>query len=80
MHDLTVILPPILSPEDRIEKALEHCGGSLTVGNGWGYDDGVGWGDGDGDGYGDGEGDGKDDGEGDGYGDADGDGESATNV
>lgn len=40
----TVILPPLLSEEERSQAALKLCGGSLTEGDG----------DGDGDDYGDG--------------------------
>jgi hypothetical protein len=81
---LTVILPPVLSDEERIEKALDYS--SLTEGDGYGDGDGDGWGDGDGDGWGDGDGygTGSGSGYGDGYsfcvGDGDGDGGSNTDV
>ena len=57
---LTVILSPVLSDEERERAALEHCGGSLTEGDGRGNGYGEGGGDGYGDvwGYGDGAGDG----------------------
>ena len=69
---LTVILPPVLSAEEREQEALEFCGGSLTAGNGWGCGSDEGWGNGYSDVWGDGYGDG--------YGWGNGDGESATHV
>ena len=49
---LTVIIPPVLSLEERERAALEFCGGSLKAGNGWGDGLGAGHGDGRGDGWG----------------------------
>ena len=71
---LTVILPPVLSDEERIEKALNYS--SLTEGDGSGSGFGhyVGWGDGTD--YGTGAGDGW----GRGYGMHDGDGRSSIDV
>jgi hypothetical protein len=46
---LIVILPPVLSDEERIEKALSYS--SLTEGDGSGYGDGWRYGDGWGDGW-----------------------------
>ena len=81
---LTVILPPVLSDEEREQAALELCGGSLTKRDGWGdgygWGDGCGWGDGDGDGDGWCDGDGRGGGEGYGYAVGDGDGESSADV
>jgi len=55
---LTVILPPVLTDEEKVEKAL--CAGSFTIGDGWGdgylHCCGDGWGDGHGYGSGDGDG------------------------
>jgi hypothetical protein len=74
---LTVILPPVLSDEERIAEALDY--NSLTEGDGWGSsgDRANGWGDGNG--YGTGG-----SGHGDGYsffvGDSDGDGGSSADV
>ena len=71
---LTVILPPVLSAEERIEKALDY--NSLT--EGYGYGDG--YGDGSGSGKGDVNDNGYGDGHGDGYGDGDGEGWSSIDV
>ena len=71
---ITVILPPVLSDEERIEKALNYS--SLTDGDSYGYGYGqfVGWGDGTD--YGDGGGDGW----GRGYGMHTGNGRSSIDV
>ena len=71
---LIVILPPVLSDEERIEEALSYS--SLTDGYGYGRGFGhyVGWGDGTD--YGDGDGDGW----GRGYGMPGGDGRSSIDV
>jgi hypothetical protein len=73
---LTVILPPVLTAEERIEEALSYS--SLTDGDGDGSGRGfghfVGWGDGTD--YGDGGGNGW----GRGYGMHGGDGRSSTDV
>jgi hypothetical protein len=45
---LTVILPPVLTDEERIEKALNYS--SLTDGDGFGVGSGYGYGHGDRDG------------------------------
>jgi hypothetical protein len=83
---LTVILPPILSDEERKQRALKNCLGSLTKGGGSGFGpEGCRWGDGFscGDGYcswvtGDGHGDGY--AHGYMYGDSGGDGKSKTDA
>jgi len=54
---LTVILPPVLTDEERIAEALNYS--SLTEGDGYGVGSGDGYGHGDGDGYGMRAGDGK---------------------
>ena len=78
---LTVILPPVLSAEEKVQAALKKYGGSLTAGDyrhvdGDGWGDGSSWGEGDslGDGCGSGWGDGDD------YGEGDGDGDSSIDV
>ena len=71
---LTVILPPVLSAEERIEKALDY--NSLTEGDGYG--DGGGYGSGSG--MGDGVVDGYGDGDGRSYGYSNGDGESTADI
>jgi len=59
---ITVILPPVLSDEERIAEALNYSslteGDGYGEGSGYGYDRGDGWcyGDGDGDGLGGGDG------------------------
>ena len=79
---LTVIIPPVLSHEEREQEALERCRGSLTAGNGWGVglDDGYGNRRGDGHGVSWGDGDGWGDGWIWGYGSSDGNGRSKTDV
>ncbi len=47
---ITVILPPVLSDEERIAEALSYS--SLTEGDGWGDGYGTDYGTGDGDGWG----------------------------
>jgi hypothetical protein len=88
---LTVILPPVLSDEEKAEKHLFRCGRklfrpSLRTGRASSHDDG--WGDGI-DGYGEGDGDGGincseiesiGNGYGDGYGYGQGNGGSSTDV
>jgi len=69
---LTVILPPVLSDEERIEKALNYS--SLTDGDGFSSGSSSGFGDGDDYGRGNGDGDGW------GCGDGRGDGWSSTDV
>jgi hypothetical protein len=75
---LTVILPPVLTDEEKVEKAL--YAGSFTIGDGWGdgylHCRGDGYGDGTGYGYGQANCIGYGDGSGCGYGDGRGDGES----
>jgi len=71
---LTVILPPVLSAEERIEKALNYS--SLTEGDG----SGSGWDDGWDDGWVIGAADGEGWGDGCGYGSSDGDGGSSDDV
>jgi hypothetical protein len=77
---LTVILPPVLSDEERIAEALDY--NSLTEGDGWGSSSrgvgGDGWGDGDG--YGTGSGSGYGDGYSSFVGDSDGGGDSSADV
>jgi hypothetical protein len=75
---LTVILPPVLSAEVRIEKALDY--NSLTEGDGYGDGGGYGSGSGMGDGVVDGYGDGFGDGNGRSYGYSNGDGESTADI
>jgi hypothetical protein len=67
---LIVILPPVLSDEERIEKALNYCSLSEGDGHGDGYGDGMG------NSYGDDCGDGW----GSGYGNTTGSGGSSINV
>jgi hypothetical protein len=86
---LTVILPPVLTDEEKVQAALKKYGGSLTAGD-YRLGDGYIWGDGHGDGWGDGsswgEGDSLGDGcgsgwgDGDDYGEGDGDGDSRTDA
>ena len=77
---LTVILPPVLTAEERIAEALNYS--SLAEGDGFGVGSGYGYGDGSGNGYGDGcgLGDGTGRGDGDGYGTGRGDGKSSVHV
>ena len=55
---LTVILPPILSDEERIAEALGYSSRTDGFGDGSGYSDSLGYGYGDGFGFGVGDGDG----------------------
>ena len=89
---LTVILPPVLSAEEKVQAALKKSGGSLTAGDYRHGDGGYIWGDGRGDGWGDGSlwgegaslgdgcGSGWGDGDDDGYGEGDGEGYSSTDA
>jgi hypothetical protein len=76
---LTVILPPVLSAEEKVQAALKKYHGDGYI---WGDGHGDGWGDGslwgEGDSLGDGCGSGW--GDGDGYGEGDGEGYSSTDA